>query len=125
MIFRKTFSIFAYRDTDPKTFQWFRGGPVTLNFILDESVDLTGCTLLYLDVRESNSDSGASLLTKTTAPSGSSFSISLSTSETNFELGSKWLVLSAYFPGATSAEDNIDPIFVANLEIVPHNAYSV
>lgn len=126
MIARKTFSIFPSRSISCQTLNLFKGGPVTFNLTLADDIDLTGCTLLQLDIRESFIDSNPALLTDTIPnPTGTTFSFAFSTTEMDFDVSTAVLVISAYYPGATSADDNIDPLYIANLNIVLHNAYSV
>ncbi len=120
----KTISFYAYRGTSAANWSIFKGGPVRFIATLDPSIDLTGCTSLRLDIRESVTDIDSPLATDSiTNPSGTQFEFVFSSGETNHDLTSAWLVLSAYFPeGVGSSDDNLDPLYIAGLTIVPHNA---
>ncbi len=116
MISLKTFNIVALRSTSPGNHTIFRAGPLKLNIDLS-SIDLTDCSLLQMDIRESNADSETALLTKTISnPSGTLFTFTCSTNEMDFEGDTAWLVISASFG------DNVDPLYIADLRLVNHNA---
>lgn len=124
MISPKTIEFYAYRSTGTERHSIFRGGPVKFRAILDNSIDLTGCTSLRLDIRGSVTDTDSPLATEEiTSISGTVFDFEFSTAQTNHDITSAWLVLSAYFPeGSGDTDDNLDPLYIAELTVVPHNA---
>jgi hypothetical protein len=120
MISRKTIQIIAYRNTSPSKISIFRGGPVTFSIIVDSNIDLTNCSVLRLDLRESSTDENSPLASSSISnPSGNTFEFSFSTGETNHNLETAWLVLSALYE---ESETNLDPLFISEVIIVPHNA---
>ena len=123
MISRKVIGILAYRNTSPSKISIFKGGPVRFAVTLDSSINLEGCSSLRLDLRISATDEESALASSSiTSPSGSSFEFDFSTGETNQPYETIWLVLSAVFPGSSPSEDNLDPLFISEVTVVPHNA---
>lgn len=120
----KTITIAANRYTRADCLSIFKGGPVKFIFILDDSVDLTNCQSIRLDIRESSTDTGLPLATEEIlSPTGSEFEFFFSSAQTNHDLDTAWLVLSAYFPeGSEESDDNLDPLYIANLKLVRHNS---
>lgn len=126
MISPKTIQINAYRATGTENHSIFRGGPVKFVFDLDNTIDLTGCTSLRLDIRGSVTDTNDPLATEviTTLPAGqATYEFEFSSGQTNHDTSSAWLVLSALYPEEGGSEDdNLDPLYIATLTIVLHNA---
>lgn len=124
MISPKTIEFEAYRGTGPARHTLFKGGPVKFVATLDNSIDLTGCTSLRLDIRESATDTNNPLASEEiTSFDGYIYEFEFSTAQTNQTITSGWLVLSAYYPeGVGDTDDNLDPLYIAELTFVPHNA---
>jgi hypothetical protein len=127
MISLKTIEFYAYRATGTEKHSIFRGGPVKFRATLDNSIDLTGCTSLRLDIRRSVTDTESPLASEEiTSFSGTVYDFEFSTAQTNHDVESAWLVLSAFYPeGAGDTDDNLDPLYIAELTVVPHNASSL
>ncbi len=125
MISPKTIRFIAYRATSPAKLSIFRGGPVRFSAYIDPVIDLTGCEFLRLEIRESSTDTNAPLAVSeiTTGLTARDFDFDLSSAETNHDISSAWLVVSAYFPeGVGDSDDNLDPLYIAELTVVAHNS---
>ena len=124
MISPKTISFYAYRGTDAATHDIFRGGPVKFIAVLDDSIDLTECTSLRLDLRESVTDENPPLATREIVVfSGNTYEFEFSSAETNHNVSSAWLVLTAYYPeGIGGTDDNLDPLYIATVNVALHNS---
>ncbi len=124
MISPKTIRFDAYRGTSADSHTIFRGGVVRFIATLDESIDLTGCEFLRLDIRASATDQDAPLASVSVmSPTGTEIEFEFSTAQTNHDIGSGWLVLYGYYPeGIGDTDDNIDPLHIAELTLVLHNS---
>ena len=124
MISPRTISFHAYRGTSAGSHSIFRGAPVKFVAVFDDEIDLTGCTSLRLDLMASSTDTGAPLATKEiTVIPASEYSFIFSSAQTNHANTEAWLVLTAYYPeGVGEVDDNLDPLYVANISIAPYNA---
>lgn len=124
MISPKTIELYAYRGTSASKHILFKGGPVKFIANLDASIDLTGCSSLRLDIRESATDTDNPLATEEiTSFEGNRYEFEFSTAQTNQSVTSAWLVLSAlYLEGSGGTDDNLDPLYIAEITFIPHNA---
>lgn len=124
MISPKTIELYAYRGTSASKHILFKGGPVKFIANLDASIDLTGCSSLRLDIRESATDTDNPLATEEiTSFEGNRYEFEFSTAQTNQLVTSAWLVLSAlYLEGSGGIDDNLDPLYIAEITFIPHNA---
>ncbi len=109
-------TIYAYRGTSPGNLYIVEDEEAVLEFILSEEIVLTDCDYLQLDVQNSL---GSVIISKIiNNPTGNSHSFTLSDTETSLGINNGWLVLAGFYPGDTSDEDNIDPLYISNIKTI-------
>ena len=121
MISPKTIKVNAYRGTSPEKHHVLKGAPLRFIFLLDPSINLTTCSFLRLEIRESINDSNTSLaIQELTDFSSPELEFIFSTAQMNYNITSAWIVLSAFYPeGVGDYDDNIDPLYISELLILP------
>ena len=107
--------IYAYRNASPDILHINNGEEEILNVHTDELAD---CLSLRLDIKTSQTDTGAAITTKTISnPVGNLHTFTLTIEDTLYSISEAWCVIAAYYEGASPELDNVDPLYIATVKI--------